>query len=129
MTTRSSRPTEFELELLKILWDRGPATAREILEAIEERRPVGYTTVLKMLQLMEKKDMVAVDRTARSHVYSAALERGRTLGGLVEEFVSRAFDGAAEDMLVHLVKGRLDAEALERLQRRLEELKEEENRG
>ena len=128
MTQDTPRPTETELELLKVLWDRGPSTAREVLAAIEEQRPVGYTTVLKMLQVMDKKGLVTVDRERRSHVYAAAIERDSTLGGLVDDLVHRAFDGAAEELLVHLVGSRPDAEALDRLERRIAELREEEGR-
>lgn len=126
MNTEQPRPTETELELLKVLWDRGPSTARDVLAAIESSRPVGYTTVLKMLQVMEKKSLVTVDRERRSHVYTAAIERSRTLGGLVDDLVHRAFDGAAEDVLVHLVGDRPDAETLERWERRIAELRQQE---
>lgn len=121
------RPTETELELLKVLWDRGPSTAREVLAAIESARTVGYTTVLKMLQVMEKKSLVTVDRERRSHVYTAAIERSRTLGGLVDDLVRRAFDGAAEDVLVHLVGDRPDAATLQLWEQRIAALRAQED--
>jgi BlaI family transcriptional regulator, penicillinase repressor len=126
MSSAMPRPTETELELLKVLWDRGPSTAREVLASVEEERAVGYTTILKMLQVMEKKGLVDVDRERRSHVYAAAIERGHTLGGLVDDLVRRAFDGAAEDLLVHLVGRKPDEDTLSRLEQRIAELRQKE---
>lgn len=124
-----NKPTEFELQILKILWERGPSTAREVLEALEGRKPMGYTTVLKMLQLMEPKGMVSVDRSERSHVYRAALKRTQTLRKIAREFVDRAFDGAVDEALVHLVDARkLDATTLAKLENRIAELKKKEKR-
>ena len=127
MSNDTPRPTETELELLKVLWDRGPSTARDVLATIEQERPVGYTTVLKMLQIMEKKRLVTVDRERRSHAYAAAIERGQTLGGLADDLGRRAFDGAAEDVLVHPVGQVPDGDTLNRLEERIAELRQKEN--
>ncbi len=124
-----NQPTDFELELLKVLWDRGPSTAREALKAIEASRSVGYTTVLKMLQVMDKKGMVKVDRSRRSHVYEAALQRSKTMSGLLSRFLDRTFDGAAEELLIHLAEGELSSEALDDLESRIAALRAKEKRS
>jgi len=72
------RPTEAELELLRILWDKEPATVREIYDALNLQRPSGYTTVLKMLQIMTTKGLVVRDEANRAHVYRAALSQDVT---------------------------------------------------
>jgi BlaI family penicillinase repressor len=123
-----NQPTDFELELLKVLWDRGPSTAREVLQIIEETRPVGYTTILKMLQVMEKKEMVDVDRSERSHVYGASLQKNKTMRGLVSRFVDRTFDGAADALLLHLAEGKIDAKTLDQLENKIAELRAKEDR-
>ncbi len=128
----AARPTDFEFRILKILWKRGPSTAREVLEELSGRREIGYTTVLKMLQLMEGKGLVTVDRAERSHVYAARAREEATLGRLVDEFVDKAFDGAAGELVVHLVQGgTLGGEELRRIERRIADLRrrEEKDRG
>lgn len=122
-----ANPTDFELAILKVLWQHGPSTAREVLERLRGRRQVGYTTVLKMLQLMEEKGMVSVDRSARSHVYAPRMREASTLRRLVGDFVDRAFDGAADRALVHLVEdGRLGTDELDDLERKIAELRRRE---
>ncbi|MAG55636.1 MAG: transcriptional regulator [Planctomycetes bacterium] len=121
---RTPQPTDAELRLLKVLWERGGSTARAVLEALPARRKVGYTTVLKILQVMEEKGLVSVDRGARSHVYSPRAGRGPTMRRLVADFVQRTFDGATDEMLVHLVDGRaLDDAALNELEARVAALR------
>ena len=130
MSERRRKPTDFELDALKVLWDRGPSTAREVHEALRPRRSVGYTTVLKILQLMEEKEMVAVDRSQRSHVYSPRLRRSSTLKNLVRDFVDRAFDGASSEALVHLVESSrgLKGAELDRIEELIAELRDKEKR-
>lgn len=121
-------PTDAELRLLKVLWERGPSTARAVLDALPDDRPIGYTTVLKTLQVMEEKGLVTVDRAARSHVYAPAIERAATLRSLVSAFVDRTFDGAAEELLVHLADGPgLDQDTLLALEERVAALRREES--
>lgn len=102
--TNVQTPTGFELEILKVLWRIGPATARQVLEDMMTRRVVGYTTILKMLQVMEEKGLVTVDRAERSHVFHPAVERERTLAAIVGDLVDRVFDGSMDNVLVHLAR-------------------------
>lgn len=126
VTDAARHPTDAELRILKVLWKRGPSTARDVMDALTDERAVGYTTVLKTLQVMEGKGLVTVDRAARSHVYEARVARDATLGGLVTRLVDSAFDGAAGELLVHLVAGDVDADALRDLEQRIAALRREE---
>jgi predicted transcriptional regulator len=94
------RPTEAELAILQVLWERGPATVRQVYEALEERA-TGYTTTLKLMQIMAEKGLVTRDLTQRSHVYAAALERKHTQKQLVSDLVRRAFGGSAAQLVMH----------------------------
>jgi BlaI family penicillinase repressor len=88
-------PTDAELEILRVLWARGPSTVREVHAALGPYRQTGYTGVLKLLQIMREKRLVRRDDRARSHVYEAAVERGVTEERLVADFAERAFGGSA----------------------------------
>ncbi len=116
-------PTEAELRILKVLWGRGASTAREVQAELPPPE-VGYTTVLKLLQIMEKKRLVNVDRGERAHTYAARHDREATLGGLARDFVERIFDGATEEMVLHLVpKTSLDTKEIANLRQRLAALR------
>jgi predicted transcriptional regulator len=96
----SPQPTNAELEILKILWTAGPQTVREVHEEIRKRRPVRYTTVLKLLQIMTGKRLVERDETARSHVYGAAVDETAVTRHLVQDLVDRAFEGSAAKLVM-----------------------------
>jgi len=99
MTTRSlPRPTDAELEILRVLWERGPATVREVQEALE--RAPGYTTVLKQLQIMTEKGLVHRDESGRAHVYRASVAREATETQLVGDLLERAFGGSASRLVL-----------------------------
>jgi BlaI family penicillinase repressor len=94
-------PTNAELEILRILWKRGPATVRDIHDALKRERAIGYTTVLKTMQVMTEKKIVSRDESERSHVYSAAIEEKSVMRRLVGDLVDRAFDGSAAGLVMH----------------------------
>ena len=94
------KPTEAELELLRVLWDRGSSTVREIHEASGDEKETGYTTTLKILQNMAAKGLVQRDETKRSHVYSAALKAEQTQRQLVRDLLHRAFGGSPAQLVV-----------------------------
>ena len=94
------RPTESELELLRVLWDLGPSTVREIHDAISRRKPAGYTTVLKLMQIMTEKGLVSRDEQQRAHVYSARLPREQTQKQLLGDLMDRAFGGSASRLVM-----------------------------
>ncbi len=91
--TKLPRPTEAELELLRVLWERGPLTVRDIHEALEDN-PTGYTTTLKILQKMTEKGLVRRDESSRSHVYEPVAKAEPTQRLLVRELLQNAFGGS-----------------------------------
>ena len=120
---RPPRPTDAELAILRVLWDRGPSTVREVLGVLERSRPTGYTTVLKMLQIMSAKGLVRRDERTRTHVYAAALPEGRMLRRLARDLLNRAFAGSAAKLVLHALEGRKTSQAeLQEIRRLLDEL-------
>jgi len=94
-STRLPRPSEAELEILDVLWRRGPSTVREVWEALASERRSGYTTVLKFMQIMTTKGLVTRKQDKRAHVYQATLSRQQTQRQLMTHLVDRAFGGSA----------------------------------
>ena len=92
---RLPRPTDSELAILRVLWDRGPSTVRAVHEALVDARETGYTTTLKLMQIMADKGLVTRDATERTHVYTARLTQDQTQRQLVADLVQRAFGGSA----------------------------------
>lgn len=102
------KPTEGELELLAILWDRGQATVREIFDAVNVTRPVVYTGVLKLLQIMTDKGLVERDKSERAHIYRAVVAREEIQRRFMREMSNRLFAGSA----ARLALGALEMEAV-----------------
>src|SRR3954463_8845146 len=98
--TPAPLPTEAELAILRVLWDLGPSTVREVHDAMGAERDVGYTTVLKILQIMHEKGLVTRDASAPAHIYKGALPRGRTQKRLVSVLLDRAFDGSPATLVL-----------------------------
>ena|SRR6185369_12490004 len=121
--TRSElpRPTDAELAILRALWKRGPSTVREVQEELEDS---GYTTILKMLQIMTEKGLVVRDETERAHVYAAALTEQRTQRQLLADLMDRAFGGSPAKLVMQALSGRKasagDLNAIRELLDRLE---------
>jgi len=120
------RPTDAELEILTVLWSRGPGTVREIHEVITRRKPAQYTTVLKMLQIMAEKGLVRRDEKQRAHIYEAASSRERTQKQLAADLLQRAFNGSA----ARLMQGALSARKASRAElAELRKMLDEHERG
>ena len=100
------RPTQAELTILRVLWERGPSSVREVHDALNVGRDTGYTTVLKTLQIMIGKGLVIRDDTQRTHVYQAAAEQRDTQRQLVTELLDRAFGGSAGQLVLHALEAR-----------------------
>jgi predicted transcriptional regulator len=114
----SAHPTEAELEILNVLWRRGPSTVREVHEALQADRRTGLTTTLKILQVMVEKGRVVRDETSRPQRYSAALSEQKAQTGLLDDLVRRAFDGSLGKLLVRAVQdGDLTSEELREIRR------------
>lgn len=93
--SNENKPTKAELEILSVIWERGEATVREVHEIINARKPTGYTTVLKMLQIMDEKGLVERDKTNRAHVYRAKIKRRETGKQMLHEVLQKVFGGSA----------------------------------
>ena len=94
------RPTEAELAILRVLWDRGPSTVRDVQQALEVERGTGYTTALKLLQIMTDKGLVRRDDRQRTHIYEAVLPAEATQRQLVRDLLDRAFGGSARQLVM-----------------------------
>jgi len=95
-----SRPTEAQLEVLNILWDRGPLTVRQVHEELSEAKPSQYTTTLKIMQVMADRGLVARDESERSHVYRPQIAREDAERQLASDLMNRVFAGSARRLLV-----------------------------
>ncbi len=121
--TPPPRPTPAELEILRLLWENGPSTVREIQERMEQQRPTGYTTALKLLQIMTDKRLVRRDETARAHVYAARAPEDQTQRQLVRDLLDRAFGGSATKLVMHALSARKTSrEELARIREMLDRL-------
>ena len=104
-------PADSELAILRVLWGRGSCSVREVHEVITVTRPVGYTTVLKTLQIMTEKGLVRRDEQRKAHRYRASLPAPRVQKQLVDDLVERAFGGAAAELVMHALMGRKSSAA------------------
>jgi predicted transcriptional regulator len=123
-----TRPTNAELAILGVLWQRGPSTVRDVHDALRTVRSdaVGYTTVLKLLQIMTEKKLVKRDTRARTHVYVAAVSEATTRGHLLSDLVDRAFGGSSLALVLQaLSTTRATPAELEQIRRLLDERKGE----
>jgi BlaI family transcriptional regulator, penicillinase repressor len=100
------KPTQAELEILCVLWSRGPSSVREVQQMLAEEREAGYTTVLKLLQIMAGKGLVDRDEQERTHVYRAALPQEQTQRQLVRDLLERAFDGSSSQLILQALAAR-----------------------
>jgi predicted transcriptional regulator len=129
MMARKARlqPTNSELEILRVLWQRGPSTVREVYETINQVKATGYTTVLKLMQIMTEKGLVQRDEEQRAHVYEARFEQGETQRQLVGDLLERAFDGSAAKLLMHVLSDKkASAEELSEIRKLLDKYEREE---
>ena len=117
-----AKPTASELEILRVLWGRGPSTVREVHEALSRKRPIGYTTVLKLLQIMTTKGTVRRNEGQRAHVYEARLPAEKTKRQLTADVLHRVFGGSASELMLHALQGRKTSrKEIEELRRLLDD--------
>jgi BlaI family transcriptional regulator, penicillinase repressor len=98
--------TDQELEIMKIVWQRGTATVRDVYEELLKSRKIAYTTVMTMLGILEQKGRVTKSARDRAYVYSPAEPQGQVVESMVHDFVERLFDGSAKPLLVHLAENK-----------------------
>ena len=124
MSTEHIRPTKLELSILRVLWESGPRSVRDIQTILSEARPTGYTTVLKMLQIMSEKGLVERDETVRPQIYRARYSQDRTQKQLLRDFIQRAYGGSVKALVMHALATKKssvkDLEAIEKLLDRFE---------
>lgn len=126
MTREPPRPTPAELEILGVLWELGPATVRAVAQELDSRRPTGYTTALKLLQIMTDKGLVRRDVRERAHRYEARLPRERTEQQMVGDLLDRAFGGSASRLVMRALASRpATSDELERIRQLLDEIEGE----
>jgi BlaI family transcriptional regulator, penicillinase repressor len=106
MPHANQKPTASELEILHVLWTRGPSTVREVYEVLGEKRDIGYTSVLKLMQIMTEKGSVRRNETQRAHVYEVCQPAEKTKRGLAADVLERVFDGSASELMMHALAGR-----------------------
>lgn len=122
MKLSTQKPTASELEILRVLWTRGPSTVREVHDSLKETKTLGYTTVLKLLQIMTTKGIVRRNETERAHVYQAGVPAAQTKRQLAGDMLQRVFEGSASDLMMHALAGkRASREEIEELRRLLDE--------
>ena len=112
-------PTSSELAILRVIWQRGPSTVREVYRALAQERPIGYSTVLKFMQIMADKGSLIRDQRVRPQVYRAAQPQQQTQRGIVRDLIDRAFGGSSASLILQALSDRR-ATAEER--RRIREL-------
>ena len=119
--SKTPRPTDAELAILRVLWEHGACTVRQVHEALSRERPAAYTTALKMLQIMTEKGLVRRDVSDRTHVYQPRLSEEQTQRQLVRDLLDRAFGGSSSKLVMQALSARrATPEELSEIRRLLE---------
>jgi predicted transcriptional regulator len=120
------KPTESELEILQILWQRGLATVREVHEELAKSKDVGYTTTLKLMQIMHEKGLVKRDESMRTHVYQSAVNKERTQKHMLSKMITSLFGGSSTQLVLQaLGEANTSQEELDQIQKLLNNLKKQ----
>jgi predicted transcriptional regulator len=124
MSTKYIRPTESELEILRVLWDRDLASVREVHEELVKSKDVGYTTTLKLMQIMHEKGLVKRDDSFKTHIYQAAVSKEKTQKHLLGKMINSLFGGSPTELVLQaLGNHKASPEELEEIQQLLNNLK------
>ena len=119
----TQRPTDAELAILRVLWERGPSTVRQVHEILSAVRPTVYTTILKLMQIMDDKGLVRRDKSQRAHVYQPVFTKTETQKRLVEDLLERAFNGSTASLLMQALSAKeASAEELAQIRQILDEV-------
>jgi BlaI family transcriptional regulator, penicillinase repressor len=122
------RPTAAELEILRALWQLGPATVRQVHEVLNAERPCGYTTVLKFMQIMTTKGLLIRDESQRSHIYEPRVPAENTQRQLVADLLERVCEGSAEKLMMHVFSAKkISREELAQIRRLLGNMERQES--
>ena len=121
--TELSRPTDAELAILRVLWQQGASTVRQVFEALSKEREMGYTTVLKLMRIMTEKGLVERDESERTHVYQARLTQEQTQQQLVGDLLEKAFGGSASQLVMQALAAKpAQSEELAQIRQLLDKL-------
>ncbi len=125
------KPTQSELEILEIIWETGSATVREVNEKLEQKgKSVGYTTTLKMMQIMADKGLLTRELSGRLHVYSAVLQAGAARNALIDRMIKAAFGGSATKLVLQaLGNNKATSEELEEIRALIDKIEKEQKNG
>jgi BlaI family transcriptional regulator, penicillinase repressor len=127
---KTPRPTDAELAILRVLWDRGPSTVRQVHDILTLERPTAYTTALKLLQIMTDKGLVSRDEADRTHIYHPRLSQEQTQRQLIRDLVDRAFGGSSSQLVLQALSvKRASAEELVEIRRLLDSRKFQDKDG
>ncbi len=119
---RQNNPTEGELEILKVLWDVGPTTVREVLNELNKSRQRAYTSVMSLMNIMTDKGLLRREPQGRAFVYHPVKARENTLGRMVNDLLGKAFAGSASSLVAHLLdQSKPDAEELDEIRKAIEQ--------
>lgn len=122
---KEDHPTSGELEVLKVLWQRGPSTVRDVLEVLNESRSRAYTSVMSLMNVMTDKGQLVRREQGRAFIYEPACEREATLGGMVADLLGRAFEGSASQLVAHLLdQTRPDSGELDEIRKTISQYKQ-----
>ncbi|THU34824.1 BlaI/MecI/CopY family transcriptional regulator [Niastella caeni] len=125
-TTKTIKPTESELEILQILWKKGNASVREVHEELLVTKEAGYTTTLKLMQIMHEKGLVKRDDSIKTHIYQAAVSKEKTQKHLLNKMIDTVFGGSPGELVMQaLGNHKASAEELEEIQKMLDNLKKQ----
>jgi BlaI family penicillinase repressor len=117
------KPTDSEMEILNILWDKGPGTVRDVHEVLQKNKDAGYTTTLKLMQIMHDKKLLTRNVSAKSHVYTANVSQQKTQGQMLKRMIDNVFNGSASQLVMQaLGDHKTDKKELEEIKRYLEEI-------
>jgi predicted transcriptional regulator len=123
-TSKTIKPTESELEILNILWRKGNASVREVHEELLQTKEAGYTTTLKLMQIMHEKGLVKRDDSIKTHIYQAAVSKEKTQKQLLNKMINSVFGGSPGELVMQaLGNHKASAEELEEIQKMLDNLK------
>lgn len=126
MSTKYIKPTESELEILRVLWDRDLASVREVHEELVKSKDVGYTTTLKLMQIMHEKGLVKRDDSFKTHIYQAAVSKEKTQKHLLGKMINSLFGGSPTELVLQaLGNHKASPEELEEIQQLLNNLKKQ----
>ena len=127
--SKNIKPTESELEILGVLWEKGAGTVREVHEILEKSKDAGYTTTLKLMQIMNEKGLLKRDTSSKTHVYEAAISKENTQQQLLNKMIDTVFNGSASQLVLQaLGNHRSSQEELDKIKQYLDQIEQQQKK-